>query len=377
MDEDIVRTAISNRINDGVSFWNDKLNLTRVREDNEKRWMNQNLEVGGTSLYDFQTPYRDNRIFLSTETLASQVVGRIPYPEVTEGEDTDASRELAHQYERILFAYGQDNFLKPKLQMVARHLIIGYRFGVVKACWNENAGILKDDGSHFGDVYTNFVRPHRIVLDAEAYDPNDVPLVAEALNETVEEIGYKFPEKKDELYMKVVGEDGAGVPHLASRLDYHEVWFTFFDQGNRAEGVAWKFNDLVLDYGVNPYYNYETGEGKTNFFDQPKKPYVLFNFLHLGRWALDDTSLTEQAGALQDVLEKRGRQIVDSADQAGATRVFNTMQINSKDAEKYVGNPRQNILVKGDVRSAFGRYPAPELPRYVLEDKYEVRVFMM
>jgi hypothetical protein len=161
---------------------------------------------------------------------------------------------------------------------------------------------------------------------------------------------------------------------LGSRVDYHEVWFTFFDdEGNKGEAVAFKYEDLLLDYGLNPNYNYDTQGSKSNFFDAPQKPYIIFNFLQLGKWAMDDTSLTEQASTLQDVLEKRGRQIVDSADQAAATRIFNTMQIKASDAEKYVGNPRQNILVKGDVRTAFARFPAPDLPRYVLEDKYDAR----
>jgi hypothetical protein len=72
-------------------------------------------------------------------------------------------------------------------------------------------------------------------------------------------------------------------------------------------------------------------------------------------------------------LEKRGRQIVDNADQATATKVFNTIQIGAKDAQRYTGDPRKNILVKGDVRTAFARVPAPELPKYVLEDKYDAR----
>ena len=372
LDEDKVLRVIGNRVDDGIAFWKKTYDLSNTRENNEKRWLNQNLEVQGSSLYDFQTPYRDNRIFLSVETLASQVVGRIPYPEVTEGQDTEASRELAHQYEKILFKFAEDNFVHAKLQMVVRHLLIGYRLGAMKIAWNPYGGMINENGEHLGDVYVNFVRPHRLVLDAEAYDSENIPLIAESCNTTLEELGFLYPDKKDKLYAKVAGKQGGKVPILSSRIDYHEVWFTFFDDnGNKGEAVAFKYENLLLDYGLNPNYNYETQGAKSNFFDSPRKPYVLFNFLQLGKWAMDDTSLTEQAATLQDVLEKRGRQIVDSADQAAATRIFNTMQINARDAEKYVGNPRQNILVKGDVRTAFARFPAPELPRYVLEDKYD------
>ena len=374
LDEDKVKTILANRINDGIKFWDDKLKLKTNRENNERRWLNENFEIGGGSLYSFQTPYRDNRIFISTETLASQVVGRIPYPEVTEGMDSEASRELAGQYERILFKVAEDNFIKAKVQMAARHLIIGYRLGVVKVVWDTNAGILNKEGEHLGDIYINYIRPHRITLDAEAFDTSNVPLIAESCNVTLEELGWMYPDKKDDLWKKVAGKEGGETPNLGTRLDYHEIWFSFMDdEGSRGEAVAFKYEDLILDYGINPNFNYDVEGSKSNFFDSPKKPYILFNYLRLGRWAMDDTSLTEQAATLQDVLEKRGRQIVDNADQATATRVFNTMQIKASDAQKYVGDPKQNILVKGDVRTAFARFPAPELPKYVLEDKYDAR----
>ena len=100
---------------------------------------------------------------------------------------------------------------------------------------------------------------------------------------------------------------------------------------------------------------------------------MFFNFLRVGRWVYDDTSLTEQAASQQDNLEKRGLQIVDNADQANAAKVWNTDLIDAGDAEKYTGDPNDNILSRGDVREAFARVPAPPLPRYVIEDKYDAR----
>ena len=81
--EDVLR-IIGKRVENGSSFWNKRLSLDSVRKRNEKRWMNKNFEVSGAAgLYDYQTHYRDNRIFLSVETLVSQVVAKIPEPVVT------------------------------------------------------------------------------------------------------------------------------------------------------------------------------------------------------------------------------------------------------------------------------------------------------
>lgn len=371
-DEKVIE-VIGNRVDKAEAFWNKELDLKTVRENNEKRWLNKNLEVTGDSLYDYQVDYKDNRIFVSVETLAANLVSKIPYPEVIEAQDTDASRELAANYSKVLFQTARDELLKAKLQMVARHLLVGYRLGIVKTSWDFNAGRLKSDGSSTGDVSLNFIRPHKIVIDAEAEDPNDVPLIAESMSKTVEELGFQFPDKKDELLKKIGADSGSRVL-MGSPVGYREIWFSFYDdKGNKREGVCWKYSDLLLDKGINPYYNYEDDPARSNFLERPPKPYTLFNFLRLGRYALDDTSLTEQSASLQDILEKRGRQIVENADQAYSTKVFNTMMIDAGAVEKYVGDPRQNIMVKGDVRMAFMRVAPEQLGRHVVEDKLDAR----
>lgn len=371
-DEQIL-DIIGKRVEDGKDFWNKKLKLDRVREDNEKRWLNLNYEVSDSpDLHNFECNYRDNRIFLSVETLVSTVVGKIPQPVITEAFDTDASRELAQQYGEVLKnKCEKELYLKGALQMMARHLLIGYRTGIIKLGWDFNAGRLMPSGKHTGDVWVKAIRPHKIVIDAEAEDPENIPLIAEYMKTTVEELGYLFPDKKD-VILKAAGVERTDTVRLGKRADYIEIWFTYYDEGQQKEGVCWKIGNVILGKGVNPYYNYNN-PSKSNFFDSPRKPYVLFQFLRNGRWVLDDTSLTEQAAKLQDVLEKRGRQIVDNADRANSTRVFNTQMIDASDVEKFVEDPDQSIMVRGDVRMAFQRVAPPLLPSYVMEDKYDAR----
>jgi len=372
LSEEKIRDILRVRLDNAESWWNKKLNLKKLRDENEKRWLNKNLEVAhGDDLYDFQVPYRDNRIFISIETLLSNLVAKIPVPEVIEAFDTDASRELAENYGKVLYRKAEDMFLKGKLQMAARHLLMGKRVGILKVYWDFSAGRLVG-GKYTGDVKVDFVLPERIVIAEGAEDPDDIPIIAETMKETVEELVYKFPEKKEEFLKRVGARMGKEKVDMATKVGYREIWFTFLDSdGNRREGVCWRYGDLILDYGINPHFNYDNRG--SNFLERPYKPYIFFNFLRSGKHAYDDTSLTEQAAVLQDVLEKRGRQIVESADQAVGTRIFNIQQIDAGAAEKYTGDPRQNILVKGDVRTAFFRFPPELLPSYVLEDKYDAR----
>ena len=372
--DDEVLDVLGGKIEGGVAFWNKELGLDNVRKQNEQRWMNKNLEVGGFSkLYKFQVPYRDNRIFVSVETLATSVAAQFPEPTVIEGQDTDASRQLAQDYNVVLKSKAETLNIKGALQMVARHLLMGYRVGVIKSEWDFDAGRLVGD-SYSGDVKVSFKRPHKIVFDAEADDKSDVPLIAENMRSTVEELAIKFPDKKDQIWKKA-GISSTDRVKFGKKVDYWEAWFTYRDKGgNKKEGVAWRMgDDLLLDSGLNPYFNYGSNQNKSNFFDQPKKPYTIFNYLQLGKYILDDTSLTEQAGTLQDILEKRGRQIVENADRANSTTVFNSDIIDAKDAQKYVGDPTQVILVKGDVRAAFKRESPPLLPSYVMQDKFDAR----
>jgi hypothetical protein len=334
--------------------------------------LNKNREVTGKDIYDYQIPYKDNRIFVSVETLSSSLVPRVPVPEVMEAQDTEASRELASNFEKVLMRTAQDINLRANLRMATRHILMGYRVGIIKGRWDFKRGRRQENGEFLGGPVIEFVRPHKIVIDADATDPNDIPLIAETLTATVEELVLDFPDKEEEI-IKLFGADKAPEKlNLGTRVNYSEIWFTFYENGQKMEGVAWKYQDLLLGYGLNPYFNYGNGE-KSNFLDKPTKPYVFFNFLRIGRWVYDDTSLTEQAASQQDILEKRGLQIVDNADQANAAKIWNTEMIDAGDAEKYTGDPNDNILVRGDVRMAFNRVPAPPLPRYVIEDKYDAR----
>jgi len=373
LSEDRVLEIIGKRIENGKTFWNKTYDLDTVRDKNEKRWLNKNLEVSEEELYDWEPEYPDNRIFLSVETLVSNVVSKIPVPEVVEAQDSDASRELASDFGKVLFRKAEDLHLKGALQMVGRHLIMGYRLGVIKATWDFNGGRLNSNGNFSGDADIHFVRPQKIILDEEAENPMDVPLIAENMHKTVEELGFLFPDKKDDLLSAAGRAEGKGV-RMGTKLGYYETYFSFLNtKGLRQEGICWKYNQVLLDWGINPHFNYTDTPDKSNFFPSPRKPYVLFNFLREGRYALDDTSLTEQAAGQQDTLERLGRIVIGNAEKNASTNVFNTMMVKASDAQKYTGNPRDNILAKGDSRAAFTRVPPQQVPRYIPEMMFDAR----
>jgi hypothetical protein len=348
-DDDIAR-AIGNRVDFSKGWWNRQENLDTVQKQAEAVWLN--LTSADVDLYDYQEPYSENKIFTNIETLVSQAVGRPPQPMATEAFDTDPSRDLARNVEKVLLAYYHDLYQHAQMQMVARHLLSGFRYAVVKYRWDNTIGRKNEEGVRLGGIVTEVVRPDKIVFDAGAANKDDIPLIAEYMQASSEDLCYRFKDKQDAIMIEV-GKSYGTKTQLTDLTTYLEVHFTGYHPttGEEYEGVSWKLNTIVLDHMRNPNFNYdehrtevEEGTGKkqliyNNFFDKPKKPYVVFNYLNQGKYVVDSTSLVDQTRQLQRQLEKRGRQIDQNADMANAGTIYNSMMVSEENVAKLIGDP--------------------------------------
>lgn len=374
MTDEEIAIAIGNRVQAAESYWNANLSLDSVRTEVDKYYLNNYYSQD--DLYDFQIEYKNNRLFSSIETLVALVVSRPPMPMVLQSYDTEASYELAQQLQKVLLCKYEDLYLKGKFQMIARHLLMGYRLAVMKYRWDDTVGNLQEDGTRFGDLAVDVVRPQRIVLDAGAQYIDDIPLIAEYRSSILDELCVKYPDKKDEI----LTESGKKGGKLTSREGYVEIHFTTYQQGKRVEGIVWKYGNVILDSMKSPFWNYdetyqdEQGNVRqSNFLTRPTKPYVLFNFLNLGKWVVDDTSLMEQAIPLQKTVNKIGRQIIENAEQANTGTIFNSVMVKEADVAKLLGDPGEKIMSTGDVREAATRLPYNHLEEYVIQEKFDAR----
>jgi hypothetical protein len=376
-DDEIAR-IVGNRVEQAEAFWNGELNLKNLRDTNENYWLNNSID--DSEFYDFQVPYKDPKIFVAVESLIPMALSRPPQPIVTEASDTDASRDLAKDIADVLLTKYEDLYLKAKLSLIARHLLVGYRIGVMKYGWDDTLGPTDAEGKTVGDITVETLRPHSVVIAEGVRNHDKIPLIGEYKRASIEELCYKFPDKKDDIY-KEQGLSAGTMPKMSKEVGYLEVHFTYYDKSHKAsEGVIWKLNTVVMGGTKTPLWNYADNsydeEGKlihNNFFHKPQKPYVFFNFLNLGKYIYDDTSLTEQAANQQDIVNKRGRQIVENADSANGGLVFNSDMINQESVAKLIGDPREKVMVKGDVRMAVTRVPNTQLEEYVLADKQDAR----
>lgn len=379
MTDDEIRSGIGNRVTTAEKFWNDKLKLDMVRDKVEKYWLNNYYSAD--DLYDFQAEYKDPRIFTAIETLVALVCSRPPQPIATQAYDSEASYELAQQAQKTLLSKYEDLYLKGKFQMVARHLLLGYRVGVMKYRWDNTVGKLQDDGTRFGDIDVGVLRGQRVVIDAGAQDINNIPLIGEYRSDMLEDLCETYSEKKDDI-LREHGKSAGTAIDMTRREGYMEVHFTTREKTTKQkiEAIAWKYKTVVLASNKTPFWNYDETyqnqqgqQQQANFLTKPQKPYVLYNYLNLGRWVIDDISLTELAIPLQEIHDKRGRQFVENADQGNGGWVFNTKMVKAEDASAWINNPGDKILANGNVNEAVTRLPAPTMDKSVMEDKIDAR----
>lgn len=368
-DEQLV-VALKKSIEESESWWNgdDGFNLKEVREKNVNLWLPRHLDSIEMYEHEEDNAYIDPRIFLSVETIISTVAGRLPQPEVFPATNSITSINMARDLQDGLHGWALHHDMLDKFRSTVRTLILK-RVGVVKLVWNKDLG--KD-----GDIEPVLVDVEDLVIDKNARKGENPRFIAHKQKKTVSEWVAKFPEAKSKIY-EACGIKRGVASQLAKRELVYETWFTWYDNNNQPqESVAWLMKNKVIDKIKHPHWIHEgeqISDVDKNILDYPGKPFFGANHLNLGKHWIDDTTLVEQAATLQTILEKRGRQLAQNADDASGGLVVNAKMIEKTDAAALTGDPQEKIMVDGDVRMAVARIAPALLPSYVLEDKYDAR----
>jgi hypothetical protein len=343
-DNDFYRMTKS-RMDDATRYW-DKMKLSGIRSKNANYWLGKQLD--DAALYDWQTPYMQNIIFRNVETIISNALGRLPSVVVIPASDTIQSKNNALLLQRKLRRENEDSRMRRKLRQALRHLIV-LRLGALKIRWDDKLCGGK------GDYIVEFVHPDDILVDATTYLGNNPSMVVHYLEEPIKKIIAKFPESKTQIFNKFDIKAGTE-KQLDKVVRYPEIWFTYYDDnGDQIEAVGWRYEEVVFKVMKAPYFDYngfqnEEGElAYRNYFDSPKKPFILLNYLSLGKTLIDDTTLVEQNLPLQDNVNKRGRQITQQADTANGKWVLSSDFIDKTEAEKITDDPMEHIIGRGKV----------------------------
>lgn len=237
------------------------------------------------------------------------------------------------------------------------------------------------------DVLCERLRPQDVLLDHTARIPEDgftadnMEWIAEWIDESAAAVKDKFPDKAEEIDQALEAERTLkGMRNVPSKMRYLEVWATMHKGGTAHEIIFWKYNDLVLGKGPNPYYDEsedaqeeeefgvrmpqnpleeqlaaalnanpqlleKQAGSRKNFFTFARKPYIVFSGLNLGEGPLDETNVLEQSLDMQDIVNKRGRQIDLINDWAVPKIVTSKAYMTEEKAANITRDPTEIIVL--------------------------------
>jgi hypothetical protein len=359
-DEDLVR-EINENIRESKPLYEEMKN---IQENNEKYYLGTQLDE---SNFEYEIPTAENILYVNTETVVSISTSQRKEPLVLAAQDTDESRDLASKTQRYLTIKWNNEKMITKYEDWIRHANI-YRLGVFKLRYNNK----KDDY----DI--KVVRPQRIIIDKDATDEDDAKFIAEYKDDTIKDLIDMFPKAKEKL-IKAYGKE------LGTTVHYIEYWTNDF--------VVWKVDNIILDKRKNPYWDWEESDREDkkkklkdqwikkkkidknillNYFDSPRKPYVILSFKNLGKSIYADTSDFDQGKVVQDIINKNKRLINTASQKALGREVYSGDYIDKNEAKKSAMDPSAPVWIQsGDARLAFNHIAPQPVSDVLITDLQE------
>ena len=334
--------------------------ITERQENNYKYWKGETYAAGkndgrGT----------DNVIFEAIETLLPLACKQNPEPVVT-AKKTPEGEFISEVLTDILVAKADDTRLKSKVKTSVRHWAL-YFIGCVKIGWDESAD----------DWFFQVVNPQRLILDPKGeFEGGEFKgaYIGEHKTAVASDLIKAFPKHEEAITALVNGK-------LGTSIKYTEWWTDAY--------VFWTLGQIVLDKRQTPHWNGsvekeqmdEMGNATTqtvpgiNHFTTPKKPYAFVSVFNTGKQPHDETSLLEQAIPLQDIVDKRLKQIDKNADDANNGWVFSN-QFTAEQAKTALDAMRRGgaiIAASESISDTVTRFPAPALASYIYNDLIDKR----
>ncbi len=378
-DEDLIR-EIDADLKDATPLY---VTMKEVQTENEKYYLGEQLD---RSRFNWELPSAENLLYMAIETIISIITGKRREPLVLSSRDTDESKTLAEQTQQFLSWKWHDQDMIIKFEDWVRQASIA-RIGVFKLRFDKD----KDDF----EIYS--LRADRVMVDKNATDEYNAKFIAEFREDSLDNLIKMFPETKGKL-TKAYGKQ------KGTLINYVEYWTNEF--------VVWKVSNILLDKKKNPNWNWdeservknkkgeETGQTKRqknlkelkkqwidktsneklenlllNYFNEPRKPYIILSLKNLGKDIYGDTTDFEQGKIIQDIINRRKRQIDRAAVRGLGREVFSGSFISKEEAKKTISNPNSPLwLEKGKAIDAVTHIaPAPMSP-VIFNDLQESKI---
>lgn len=208
----------------------------------------------------------------------------------------------------------------------------------------------------------------RIYDDGYTIDGTDV--VFHYVEEPTQQVMNTFKPKAGELreLLQAKGD-------IPSRIRYTEAHFRWVDRnGKSSEGVVWRYDRLILGKMRTPYYDYDNPQ--INYFDRPRKPFIILSYTNLGDTVYETTTDFEQGKPINRIINKRRRQITEIADRSVPKMVFTANAMTKEQARNINPSPNEAIILNGDeadVNKAFASIPVTPPSPFLYNDLLDLR----
>ena len=349
-DIDLIK-VIDNNIREGMPLYQA---IAKVQDENDNYYLGEQLDK---KRFKWELPTAENLLYMAVETIISVITAKRRNPIVMPSRNEDDSKDLAEKTGQFLsWKWNAENMLI-KFEDWVRHAML-YRIGVFKLRFD-----IETD-----DFEIQVIRPKRIMVDKDATDEYNAKFIVEFKEDTLDDLIKLFPGAKD----KLTQEFGT---KMGTKVKYLEYWTNEF--------VVWKVNNIVLDKKKNPNWNWDETDrqgslkklrdrwiDKTkneklenillNFFNEPRKPYVIISLKNLGKDIYGDTNDFDQAKVIQDIVNRRKRQIDKAAVRALGREVFSGSYISKEEAKKSAANPNAAVWLKNGKASDAVTHIAPQ-----------------
>lgn len=374
-DEQLTRIC-TNQLQEDISHWEKEPFLLTQTDKENIAYLIGIQKDGKVNNPNTETPYVDNQLFASVRAILAYATGQTAKPELVPSKTDLRFLNMAQQTQMGLYQHAVDHNVNNEFRLAVKNLVSRKR-GCIKLRYDEHYG-------PYGDIITENVDPADIVIGRFSKYGKNPDRVYHRQKASIQELADKFPDQKDVIFNHYGFK--RGVYSQTSRVvTYWECWFTYYDNGGPAEGLCWFIpnSTIILGKMQNPNWIYKgsTRQQKiTNMTDHPVKPFIWFNYWNTGRSFIDETCLFDQGRPLQDIINKRGRQIVENADYSNPRVLANGQLFDEGDATKFVNkSPKtigllNNMAVDANINNAVMVIPASQLPSFVMEDKLDARI---
>lgn len=302
----------------------------------------------------------DNLIFEAVETFLPIANRANPDP-LVKADSSPEGQELTKNVKNSLVDWADKQKLRMKLKKGTRHWVLS-KLGVWKMTYN----VLKDE------IDCTAINPKNLIFDKDGHIDESGLFTGEYIGEkkkiSAAMLMEMFPKAKEHISAKSQGK-------MATKIEYIEWWYKGTD-------IFYTTDQTVLGKFKNPNWNYD-GEakrvdpetqqeivtpiiGKNHKFgtNQPQAPYVFLSVFSTDEHPHDDTSLIIQNVPMQDMVNKRFRQIDKNADSQNNGALASGSSFTKEQAAEAATFLRRGGTVwvpNGDVNMAWKRDAAPAL----------------